>query len=96
MKKSLLCGLLVVAMSFLPWIVQGAFANGPEVRALITNAGTYASGAVYAFFDRAISTCSTTNRIDVAANSPGAKNFLALAMTAFTTNNYVIIHPKWV
>ena len=65
MKKSWLCGLLVVAAGLLPLLVQGATPNdGPAVRALVSSTGTYEDGSVYVFFDRAISTCSETNRIE--------------------------------
>jgi len=94
MKKLLLCSLLAVAAGLTPLLVQGATQHdGPAIRALVSSTGTYEDGSVYVFFDRAISTCSETNRIDVHFGYLGAKNILALAITAFTTNSYVVVHP---
>ena len=63
------------------------------VVAKVNAVGTYDDGAIYIFFDRAISDCSTTNRLDLAADNPSVKHVLSIAITAFTTGSNVQIHP---
>lgn len=62
------------------------------VTAKVNAVGTYGSGAIFIFFDRAISDCSTTNRIDLAAANPSVKHVLSVAMVAFSTGSDVFIH----
>jgi len=66
-------------------------ANSGQVTAYVTGTGTYDDGAIYVFFDRAISVCGDKNRIDLAANHSANKNVLSIAMTAFTAGKPVRI-----
>lgn len=63
------------------------------VVAKVNAVGTYDDGSIYIYFDRAISDCSATNRLDVAADNPSVKNVLSIAMTAFATGSNVEINP---
>ena len=81
--------LVVVAVGY----ATVASANGPAVTAKVNSVGTYDDGSIYIYFDRAISACSTTNRLDVSASIVAAKNVLALATTAFVSGSSVVVHP---
>lgn len=65
----------------------------PAVTAYVTAAGTYNSGSIYVFFDRQISSCSSSNRLDISANHPALKNILSIAMAAYMSGSAVRIHP---
>ncbi|MBI3777284.1 MAG: hypothetical protein HY273_17385 [Gammaproteobacteria bacterium] len=82
------------AVLFSSFVAFAAYApSSGAVVAKVNAVGTYDDGAIYIFFDKAISDCSTTNRLDLAANNPSVKHVLAIAMTAFTTGSNVEIHP---
>ena len=63
------------------------------VVAKVTGTGTYDDGSIYVFFDRAISSCTTTGRLDISADHPANRNILSIAMAAFMSGKNVKIHP---
>lgn len=65
----------------------------PALNAIVTAAGTYPSGAIYVFFDRPISSCSSSQRIDLPNEHPAKRQVLAVAMLALATGKSVTIHP---
>jgi len=83
--------LLFIITSFL---VNG-FANATNsVIAKVTGVGVYGNGAVYVFFDRAISSCTTASRMDLPTHHPAKKYVQSIAMTAFATRKSVKVHPS--
>lgn len=58
----------------------------------VTNAGSYGDGHVFVYVDQNIpeSGC-TTNRFDVLASVPAAKQILGMALTALATGKTVIV-----
>ena len=83
-----IAGVLVLFLSF------GAYANsmGPVV-AKVTGTGTYDDGAIYIFFDRAVSSCTAAGRLDLSSTHPAKDQVLSLAMTAFASGKSVKVHP---
>ena len=71
-----------------------AFSNnlGPVV-AKVAGTGVYDDGAIYVFFDRPISSCSSNRRLDLEVNHPAGQQILSLAMAAFVSGRSVMIHP---
>jgi hypothetical protein len=65
----------------------------PPITAYVTATGTYSDGSVYVFFDRQISSCNESGRLDIPASHPALKNILAIAMTAFAAGKMVRVHP---
>lgn len=82
-----------VCLLFVATQTSVAIANGPAVVAKVKQVGTYEHGSVFVFFDRPISTCSDTNRLDVEATIPAVKAVFAVATTAFATGSSVVVHP---
>ena len=90
MKKRL--HLLIVTLAILSANI--ATANTlPAVVAKVTGVGTYDNGAIYVFFDRAISSCNSAGRIDLGTSHVAKQQVLAIAMTAFTAGKSVKVHP---
>ena len=65
---------------------------GPVI-ANVTGTGTYEDGSIFVFFDRQISSCSGTTRVDLAANHDAKEQVLSIAMTAFVSGRMVSVHP---
>lgn len=65
----------------------------PGVVAKVTGTGTYATGAIYVFFDRTISSCNTVGRLDLSADNPAKDQVLSIAMTACASGASVKVHP---
>ncbi len=63
------------------------------VTAKVNGTGTYDDGAIYIFFDRQISSCNTSGRLDIPAGHPARTQLLSLAMTAFSSDANLRIHP---
>jgi hypothetical protein len=82
----------IISVAFVAALFFGC-ASAFAVTAKVNVVGTYDDGSIYIMFDKAISDCSTTSRIDLPANNPSVKNVLSIAMTAFVTGSNVEIHP---
>ena len=80
----LLCG---------PAVAQTVNPMSGPVDTTVTGAGTYGDQSIYVFFADAISGCSDTLRIDLAANHPARDNVYTIAVTAFATGAPVRIRP---
>ncbi|MCU7829569.1 MAG: hypothetical protein KZQ85_10930 [Candidatus Thiodiazotropha sp. (ex Myrtea sp. 'scaly one' KF741663)] len=65
----------------------------PSVKANVTGVGTYETGAIFVFFDRAISSCSGSVRIDLEPTHDAKTQVLSIAMTALASGKAVRIHP---
>ena len=83
--------LLYIVLFCIPIGVHANTMGG--VTAKVTGTGTYDDGSIYIFFDRQISSCSTTSRLDLVATHPAKEQVLSIAMTAFVSGKSVNIHP---
>lgn len=91
MRRHVLLVLCQILMASVPSIsLSNTLA---PVVAYVTEVGTYDDGSVFVFFDRTISSCSSTNRLDLGINHPARKEVFSIAMSAFLSGNRVKVHP---
>lgn len=86
--------LSATVVSVLMFIATEVPANTmPAVTAYVSDVGTYEDGSIYVYFDRQISSCGTTTRLDIADSHPAKTQVLSIAMAAFLSGKPVRIHP---
>ena len=90
-KKIGFISALIVTLLGIPTV--GNCNTFPAVTAYIVGTGTYDDGSIFIFFDRQISSCNSSGRLDIPASNPSIKNVLAIAMTAYSSRSAVRIHP---
>jgi len=86
--------LLLTAISILTISTISNANTMSTVIAYVDEVGTYEDGNSFIFFDRKISSCSDSKRLDInTTKATGHEKIISIALVAFTSKSAVKIHP---